>query len=87
MGGALNVRCVPYFKPNKFAIYNITDRKIHFLLGVDSYVFRHQDAIFREFNKKNDGKSNNTYKMCKSFAHTKIIPTKKIYYDFIEFSN
>jgi len=29
--------------------YNKTDRKIYFTLDINSYMFRHQAAIFREF--------------------------------------
>lgn len=43
--------------------YNKTDHKTLLILGNSAYMFRHQDAILREFILKNDSKSN-TYFRC-----------------------
>jgi len=39
------------FKTHQKALikYNKADQKIHFISGANSYMFRHQDAIIREF--------------------------------------
>lgn len=43
---------VPYFnQQNRIIKINKTDNKTHFMLGTNTYMFRHQGSILREFIK------------------------------------